>query len=131
MKIILADDNKVFREALVMFLESELNYDVISEHENGLDLINDDKICEADILLLDIEMPKLNGIKAMDVLDQKYNCLKVIAITDYYEMVYLKDLITHGFKGCVFKNAIFEKLKEATLAVNEGQLYFPKGITID
>lgn len=131
MKIILADDNEIFREALIMFLEKELHHLVIAEHSNGRDLLNNQLLINADIILLDIEMPILNGIQTMKEINKLNNWMKAIAITDYYEKAYLEDLIVNGFKACVFKDSIFEKLEQALIKVHNGEIYFPNDIIVN
>lgn len=130
MNIIIADDNKAFREALIMFLETELNHTILSEHCNGLELLHCKQLPKADIILMDIEMPKLNGITTMYEL-QKINAnIKVIAITDYFEKAYLEELIQSGFKGCVYKDSIFRNLEKAIIEVYKGSICFPDKIKL-
>ena len=124
MKIIIADDNKAFSEALSIYVETELGHQVISVHNNGLELISDPKIDEANLILTDIEMPKLNGIEAIKKLNINTHNFSVIAITNHYEKVYQKDLVTNGFKGCVYKDKIYNTLNDAINLVMDGKLYF-------
>jgi DNA-binding NarL/FixJ family response regulator len=130
MRIIIADDNRPFREALKIFVEKELNFQVISECENGFDLVNNNKLVEADILLVDIEMPVYSGIEALKQIIRKKSWVKAIAITNYFEKAYLKDLVTTGFKGCVFKDSIYMDISKAIHKVHNGGLYFPKNILL-
>ena len=131
MTIIIADDNKTFREALRIFVEKELNLQVISECEDGFDLVNNNKLVEADILLIDIEMPVYSGIEAVKKIIRKKSWIKAIAITNYYEKAYLKDLVKTGFKGCVFKDSIYLNISKAINKVHNGGLYFPKNIMLE
>lgn len=130
MKIIIADDNIFFRDALHMFLETELNHTVIAEYNNGADLIKNNKLANADIILLDIEMPQLNGILTMKEINKMYEWVKVIAITDYFEKAYLRELINNGFKGCVFKDSIFNSLQKTISIVHKGGMSFPTDISV-
>lgn len=130
MNIIIADDNKLFKEAVIMFLESELKHRVIAEYNNGADLFSDNKMAEADIILLDIEMPELNGIQVMYEINKTYEWMKVIAITNYYEKAYLTELINSGFSGCVFKNSIYNELSNAISIVHNGGKCFPSNILL-
>lgn len=131
MNIIIADDNKAFREALIMFLETELNHTVISEYSNGLELLNSKYLLKADIVLMDIEMPKLNGIATMYEIQKINAYIKVIAITDYYEKAYLQELIQSGFKGCIYKDSIFKNLKKTITEVTNGNICFPNTIKLN
>jgi len=128
MKIILADDSKAFREALVMFLETELKHQVIGVYDNGLELINAKQYVNADLVLLDIEMPELNGFQTIAKINSIYNGIKAIAITSYQEKALLEQLITQGFQGCVLKNSIYEDLEKAIELVKNGGVFFPDNI---
>lgn len=129
MNIILADDNKIFREALVMFLETELQHTVLSDHSNGIDLLYDKKIVNADIVLLDIEMPVLSGIQTMNEINKQLQWIKAIAITNHYEIAHIEELIYNGFKGCLFKDSIFDNLYKSISTVHNGGISFPARIT--
>lgn len=130
MKIIVADDNRSYREALVLYIESELGYDVIFECDNGAALINCAELKNADLILADIEMPELSGIESLKRIQWHYPNLKAIAITQYVENAYLEDFILSGFKGCVFKESVFKELEFAIDKVLKGGLYFPQNISV-
>lgn len=126
MKIILADDNIAFREALIMFLETELNHNVIYYYNNGLELLNDKQYLNADLVLLDIEMPELDGFQTLEKINRDYNGIKAIAITSYHEKVLLDQLISIGFNGCVFKDSIYKNLSSVINTVANGGISFPE-----
>lgn len=64
MKIIVVDDNKTFRDGITYYLENVLKHEVISTAENGTDFLHLNNAHEADIILMDVEMPGVNGIEA-------------------------------------------------------------------
>ncbi|MBI9064952.1 MAG: response regulator transcription factor [Marinilabiliaceae bacterium] len=107
LKIIVVDDNATFREGISFYLEEVLNYQVIERFTNGLDFLDTKHIDLADIVLMDIEMPKMNGIIATQKILFHHPHLKVIAVTNYRNKAYLKELILAGFKGCVLKDHIY------------------------
>lgn len=124
MKILIADDNKAFREALKLYIESELGYTVIDCVEDGNKLISSKYLSNTDICLVDIEMPKIDGISAMKEILKQFRRFKAVAITSYQDRAYLYDLISNGFKGCVFKDNIYTQLDKALLAVYNNEVYF-------
>ena len=124
LKIIVVDDNATFREGISFYLEEILNYQVLAEFTNGVDFVNANLIDLADIVLMDIEMPKMNGIVATQKILFHQPGLKVIAVTNYRNKAYLKELILAGFKGCVLKDHIYNELGQAIDIVHNGKLYF-------
>lgn len=128
LKTIIVDDVQTMHQALREFVEIELDCEVIGEAYNGKELLNLENIYLADIILLDIEMPEMDGIEAAKLVLWKYPFLKIIAITMYQDRVYLQNLISAGFKGCVFKQNIFGELDRAIDVVTKGKMFYPKNI---
>lgn len=125
MNIYLVDDNITFRNALKFFLERSLNHTVIGENEDGEGfLLSDWQI--ADIVLMDINMPKTNGIKATKHGTQNFRYAKIIAVSLFKDKYTIEELIKAGFKGFVCKNEVYVELEKAILKVNNGSYYFPK-----
>ena len=130
-KIIIVDDNETFRNSLEFHLTLTLGYEIISSATNGEEFLALNNIHKADIILMDIEMPKLNGIAAAKKVLESYSYLKIIAITDYQDKAYLQDLIEHGFKGCVFKKNITNEIEVAINNVMNKKFHFPEDIEIN
>jgi DNA-binding NarL/FixJ family response regulator len=123
MKIIIVDDNSTFLEGISSCITDDEQFEVIGQFHSGIQLLESNELFQADILLMDIEMPGLSGIetaKRVNYLDPK---LKMIAITLYQEKVYLQQIIEAGFKGFVNKMKIAEDLFKAIDSVNNGKFY--------
>lgn len=127
-KIILVDDNFPFRTALRRLLKTQFGCDIIAEASNGEEFLALPNLGLAEIVIMDLMMPKIDGFKAIDQINWNYPFLKIIAVTMHYDKVYLKDLIERGFKGCIFKNNLYDKIYEAIDAVINDRLYFPEDI---
>ena len=130
MKLIVVDDNKTFRDGIIFYLENVLNHKVIATAENGEEFLQLDNIHDADIILMDVEMPKLNGIEATKKALWDNCFLKIIAITSYTEKAYLTELLHAGFKACVFKSEVYDKLELAIAELMDNKIYFPKEIKL-
>lgn len=131
MKIIIVDDNIQFRESLSFFLEVKLGYEVEGCFDSAIPLTQEGWHSNADIILMDIEMPDLNGIEATKTILRHNHFRKIIAVTNHQEKAYLEDLIGAGFKGCVFKNNIFDELSKALTTVKNNRFYYPRDIAIN
>lgn len=123
-KVILVDDHNLFRESLSFLLSKLKNIDVIAQAENGeifLKLLNNHK---PDIVLMDINMPIMDGIEATKKGLEKYPDLKVIALSMNGDEAYYYKMIHAGAKGFVLKKASSEELEEAIESVMSGNDFF-------
>lgn len=123
-KIFLVDDHNLFREGLKFLLSGNDLISEIHEAENGKDLLNTVLKVKPDIILMDIEMPVMNGIEATKETLKIYPKSKVIALSMYGNENYYSEMIDAGAKGFLLKNSKFEDVQKAIADVNEGKNYF-------
>ncbi|HEY0579346.1 MAG TPA: response regulator transcription factor [Candidatus Nitrosocosmicus sp.] len=114
-RIIVADDHKIFRDGLKTLLVGESNIQIIGEAENGLELVNLVEKKKPDFVLTDIEMPKMDGIKATHLINQFDPDIHVIGLSMYEEDSIIMEMFQVGAKGYLLKNT---DLKEINLAIN-------------
>jgi len=129
-KIIITDDSSVFAEALAVMLSTVPNYEVIGTCSNGLELVENEKLSAADLLLIDIEMPIMNGLEAAQQINYKLSTIPMIALTMHQDKVYLVDIIRSGFKGYVHKPTISHSLLETIEKVLNNTYVFPKDLKV-
>jgi DNA-binding NarL/FixJ family response regulator len=127
MKIIIVDDNDLFRMNVKFYLEKKLKHQVIAEAGSGNEFLRIKNKHSADIILMDIVMNDMDGIAATKKVLQNIN-LKIIALTMHVERVFLVELIGAGFKGCVFKTNVYSELENALNYVSAGKFFFPENI---
>jgi len=129
LKFFVVDDSEHFRSGVIFYLEQILKYKVIGEACDGEDFLKQkNTYVFADIILMDIQLPKMDGIQATKQLIWHRNNKNVIAVTDYQGICCLKELIATGFKACVLKNRIYEDLPVAIARVTSGKLHYPEEI---
>ena len=123
-KIFLVDDHNLFREGLKFLLSNNDLISEIHEAENGKDLLKNVLNVKPDIILMDIEMPVMNGIEATTEVLKIYPETKIIALSMYANENFYSEMIDAGAKGFLLKNSKFEDVQKAIVDVNEGKNYF-------
>lgn len=123
-RIVIADDHSMIREGLKQLLELDGDIQVIGEAGNGeecLDIINK---LNPDVVLLDINMPVMNGLKMLEVLRNSNNRnQRVLILTIHNEVEYLMKAADIGVEGYVLKDADSSVLKKAIYKVHSGEKY--------
>jgi two-component system nitrate/nitrite response regulator NarL len=127
-KIAIVDDNKTFLEGLVALLENNEQFEIVAVFTSGEDLLKFKFLHKIDVLLLDVEMPGIDGVKTAQLLNYNYPSIKIIAVTMYQEKVYLTQLIESGFKGFVSKTNVSDELFGIIDKIMKGELCFPESI---
>ncbi len=124
LRIHLVDDHSLFREGLkFLLLQSNFIADV-EESENGRIFLEKLNIAKPDIVIMDIQMPEVDGITASKLALGKYPDLKIIALSMFSEEEYYTKMIDVGVKGFLLKNSQFEDVQKAIVEVYEGNNFF-------
>lgn len=116
-KIVIADDHKIFREGLKMLLEENKEIKVIGEAANGKELLTLLESIKPDIIFMDIKMPELNGFDASKIILKKYPDIKIITLTMFGDEQYFEEMINTGVKSFILKDSDTEELLLAVNAV--------------
>jgi len=123
-EIMIVDDHEIFRKGLVMVINKLKNVKVVAEAVNGEEFLNMlDKI-KPELVLMDIQMPVMNGIDATKTALQKYPNLKIVALSMFGEEEYLQNMVDAGVKGFLLKNISKEDLYRAIQLISEGKNYY-------
>jgi len=128
-KLILADDHPLIREGFKSLLGKSDAFDVIGEAETGKELIELVKNTSPDIVLVDITMPHMSGLDAIEQLRKEYPLLKFMVLTMHEEREYILKALRNGAHGYVLKNTERAELERAIHAVYNGQKYFSPVVT--
>ncbi|MDD2330457.1 MAG: response regulator transcription factor [Bacteroidales bacterium] len=122
--IFLVDDHALFREGLRFLLQKIDFVDQILEAQNGLEFLEHIIEVKDCIVLMDIEMPVMNGVEATKKALERNPDLKIIALSMYSEESYLSSMIEAGASGFLLKNSSFNEVKNALTDVMEGKNYY-------
>jgi DNA-binding NarL/FixJ family response regulator len=129
-KVIIADDHTLFRQGLKLILEEMENIDVVADVANGKELIDVTGVLKPDLVIMDINMPVINGIEASRVLLQENPELKVLVISMYGDEQYYNSVIENGVKGFILKDAENSELRTAIKMILNGRTYFSQELLL-
>lgn len=128
-KVLIVDDHQLFREGIVTLLFSAENIEVIAQAEDGLDAIEKAKHFKPDVILLDITMPRMNGMEATKKLKALIPGIKIISLSMHSEKEYVKGVLDAGADGYLLKNCTYRQLTDAIQSVYDGKKYLSEDIT--
>lgn len=127
-KIVLVDDHSIFSKGLSLLLNEVAEFKVIGEASNGADFLNKLPFWNPDVVLMDIKMPVMDGIKATNKALITYPGLKIIALTMFGEFHYCRSMAEAGAVGFVQKNVSGTELEKAIKTVMKGDNYFSEAV---
>lgn len=122
-KVFIADDHGVVREALKRFIDAQPDFQVVGEAAGGLEVMEKVLNSRPDIVIMDLGMPGLDGVKCTASLVKANPDTKVIALTAHEEATYIKDCLAAGARGYVLKRSLAEELQLALAVVSRGGTY--------
>jgi two-component system response regulator NreC len=129
-KVLLVDDHQIILDGIKSLLENTDDVQVVATANNGNEALNTLKLLTVDVILMDIDMPGLNGIDATRQIHEKYKGVKVIMLTMHSESSMIKNLIEIGAYGYLVKNSSKEELLDAIYKVAKGEKYFSSEVTM-
>jgi two-component system response regulator DegU len=127
--IALAEDHVLFRQGLISLLKDYPEIKVVFQADNGREVMEQLKTVQPDILLLDIEMPIMNGDAVLSRLKQKHPRIKVIVLSQHTKESYVLEFMKKGARAFLSKYSDIEKIVEAIHSVNETGYYFESEVS--
>ncbi len=124
LNIYIVDDHSLFREGLKILLDTCESVQEVREASNGGDFLNNLESFIPDVVLMDIEMPEMNGAEATRRVLLKYPEIKIIALSMHSEESFYSEMIEAGAKGFLLKNSQFKDVQKAILDVVDDKNYF-------
>jgi two-component system nitrate/nitrite response regulator NarL len=123
-KLILVDDHPVVRRGITACLSRHENLQILGEAADGREALQKAKELSPDIVLMDIDMPNMNGLAATEVLRKEMPHIKVLILSMYSQSEYVLRIIQSGARGYVLKEANPDDLAKALETVYNGELFF-------
>ena len=127
-KILLADDHRLLVEGLCRLLEEQRNIEVIGVAKDGVEAVNLANKHKPDIILLDITMPRLNGIDAARKILAEMPYVIIIILSMHADQRFIKEALHIGAKGYILKESAAREVIEAVKAVRKGEYYFSQAV---
>ncbi len=127
-KVFIVEDHAIFREGLKRVICEMDNVELIGEAENGADFLMKLKKVDPDIVLMDIQMPVMDGLEATEKALKYDPSLKILVISMFGEEEYVYSMVEKGVCGFILKTSGIHDLEKAIHRVSEGQQYYSEEI---
>jgi DNA-binding NarL/FixJ family response regulator len=119
-RILAVDDHPVFRAGLVSLVSNERDMQIVGEGCNGREAVDFHRVLRPDVTLLDLQMPEMNGIEAIEAIRQDSPSARIVVLTTYAGDRLAQKALKAGAQGYVLKGMIRKDLLEAIRTVNKG-----------
>lgn len=127
--IVVADDHTLFRAGVRSLLEGQPGMRVVGEAATGREAIEQVRICEPDVVLMDLVMPELNGIEATRSIVKEFPDTAVVALSGKVGGPFIRQVLQAGASGYVVKTAVLDELIDAIRHVRSGHVYLSRAVT--
>jgi DNA-binding NarL/FixJ family response regulator len=129
LRILLADDHELVRRGIRGLLSSKRNWKVVAEARDGLEAIEKAKKLKPDVIILDIDMPKLNGLEATPLLRQAAPDTKIVVLTLHESGEMVRRALEAGAQGFVLKSDLAERLVTAVQEISHAKLFLTSQVS--
>ena len=121
-RIIVADDHLTMRQGLEYYLETVDDVELVGQASNGEEVVDLCAAAKPDIILMDLDMPKMDGIAATQAIHSAYPEIKVIALTSYNDIDRVQSALNAGAVGYLLKTTSLDDVANAIRAVHKGKM---------
>jgi len=119
-KVLIADDQELIRESLKIVLSSYKDIEVVDAVDDGFAVLESMKKVQPDLVLMDIRMPKMDGVLCTKAVKENYPNVKVIILTTFDDDDFIFKALQYGASGYILKGISMEELYQAIVTVNKG-----------
>jgi len=129
--VVLVDDHTLFRKGLRMLLDESEGIEVVGEASTGKEFLEILEVLQPDVVLMDINMPEMNGMEATTLALTKYPNLLILMLSMHGEEEYFNQMIDAGVKGFLLKNAEVDEVVKAIQKIYGGGSYFSQDLLLE
>lgn len=129
LRILLADDHMVIREGLKTLINAQHDMVVVAEAGDGQMVVQQAGEYQPDLVIMDISMPKMNGVQATGALKRTYPHIKVLVLSAHEDATYLRELLALGASGYLLKHTAADALIQAIRQVAAGGVYLEPSLS--
>ena len=130
-RILTVDDHPLLRKGIAALVNAESDMKLVAEASNGQEAIEQFRLHRPDVTLMDLQMPDLNGIEAIDCIHREFPNARIIVLTTYTGDVQVVRALRAGARGYVLKGHVHRELLETVRAVHAGQKRIPLEIATE
>lgn len=123
-RVLLAEDHPVVRKGIIAFLSNHAELNVLGEAKDGNEALAKARELAPDVVLMDIDMPGLNGLEATEILRKELPRVNVLILSAYKGGQYVMRIVQSGARGYILKDASGQEMLQAVQAVARGETYF-------
>ena len=123
MKILLAEDHKILREGLKVLLNRHPEMEVIAEASDGFDAVCKAVEHRPDIVVMDVMMPRMNGIEATRAVKKELASVRIVGLSMYTNANFIYEMFKAGAEAFLMKDCSYDELEEAVMSVSRGEKY--------
>ncbi len=127
-RVLIADDQKLMREGLTVLLDHAPGISLVGQARDGKEAVELAQQLLPDVVLMDVKMPRLDGLKATQAIAEQLPATKILMVTQSLDEMLIRTAIEQGASGYVSKTDTFDELVPAILALQSNQFYFSKSI---
>src|ERR1700736_2695733 len=122
-RILLVDDHPIVRQGLKTLLEGHSGWEVIGEASDGAEAVEKAKDLSPDVMILDVTMPRMNGLEACRLIRQKTPGMEILFVTQHDSPQMMREALEAGARGYVVKSNAARDLLEAVEAVSQHRVF--------
>ena len=128
-RIFIAEDQTIVRDGLRALLSSDPGFEIVGEAEDGREVIRNIEECNPDLILIDLSMPRMNGMEAIKEVKKLLPDIKILVLTIHKTEEYILPVLKAGADGYVLKHDTQAELMTAIKSVLEGKSYLSPGVS--